>query len=61
MKRTHIAWLSCLLFVAPALSAEPKRLSGIYPHLTMFNHEGECGCFYVAWLSCKGLYSVLGR
>lgn len=43
MKRTHIAWLSCLFFVTQALSTEPKRLSGIYPHLTMFNHEGECG------------------
>ena len=27
--------------VSPA--AEPKNVSGIYPHLAMFNHEGECG------------------
>jgi len=34
-----------LLFLAliTALPAEPVSLSGIYPHLTMFNNEGECG------------------
>ena len=25
------------------VAAEPVKLSGIYPHLTMFNNEGECG------------------
>ena len=25
------------------IHAEPVQLSGIYPHLTMFNDEGECG------------------
>jgi hypothetical protein len=30
------------LFTAP-LAAEPGQLSGIYPHLAMFNNEGECG------------------
>ena len=33
---------SCLALAAP-LSAEPVVLSGIYPHLAMFNDEGECG------------------
>ncbi|MFN7140008.1 MAG: hypothetical protein ACK4UN_11805 [Limisphaerales bacterium] len=27
----------------PASAAEPKSLSGIYPHLAMFNDEAECG------------------
>ena len=26
-----------------AFGAEPKHLSGIYPHLAFFNNEGECG------------------
>ena len=29
------------LTVAPA--AEPRHISGIYPHLAMFNEEDECG------------------
>jgi hypothetical protein len=34
----------CLLALATAaLAAEPRQLSGIYPHLAMFNDEGECG------------------
>jgi hypothetical protein len=34
-----------LLALAPrsARSAEPLQVSGIYPHLAMFNEEGECG------------------
>ena len=35
-----------LLFAALAtttLSAESPQISGIYPHLAMFNNEGECG------------------
>ena len=36
--------LVCLLAFAPALlAADPRSLSGIYPHLAMFNNEGECG------------------
>jgi hypothetical protein len=31
------------LALASSLAAEPIQLSGIYPHLTMFNDEGECG------------------
>lgn len=41
-----IRWLSiCSCVVACSwLSAdEPVRISGIYPHLTMYNEEGECG------------------
>ena len=33
---------AALLLTSP-LSAEPRQISGIYPHLTMFNDEGECG------------------
>jgi len=36
-----IAALSCLL--AFTAVAEPPQFSGIYPHLAMFNDEGECG------------------
>jgi hypothetical protein len=33
---------SLWLFTAAALAA-PRQISGIYPHLAMFNNEGECG------------------
>src|SRR5688572_21585990 len=29
--------------IAAAFSAEPVQISGIYPHLAMYNKEGECG------------------
>jgi hypothetical protein len=33
-----------LLFATTLLHAEePRQISGIYPHLAMFNKEGECG------------------
>jgi|GEM_PF-2435894 len=32
-----------LLFSAAASAQPPVSLSGIYPHLTMFNKQGECG------------------
>ena len=33
-----------LLFATAVLHAEePRQISGIYPHLAMFNKEGECG------------------
>ncbi len=35
--------LASLLFACPLFAAEPVQLSGIYPHLAMFNNEGECG------------------
>ncbi len=35
-------FLLCLALSSPIL-AEPVQLSGIYPHLAMFNEEGECG------------------
>ena len=41
-------WLSNVLTLAlfsalPVRAAEPVQVSGIYPHLAMFNDEGECG------------------
>ncbi len=39
-----IILLLSLLAVSDAVSAEePVQISGIYPHLAMFNNEGECG------------------
>lgn len=35
-----IALLSCAL---PAAAQDQRQISGIYPHLAMFNDEGECG------------------
>ena len=35
--------LSFSLFPAALSAAAPRAVSGIYPHLAMFNHEGECG------------------
>ncbi len=37
---------ACMLLPAPA--GEPRSISGIYPHLAMFNDEGECGTGAVA-------------
>ena len=35
--------LLALIFTTVAHAAEPRSVSGIYPHLAMFNDEGECG------------------
>lgn len=35
--------LAALLATATFAAAEPVQFSGIYPHLAMFNNEGECG------------------
>src|SRR5437762_8901992 len=35
--------LLVLIFPFTAFAAEPVQISGIYPHLAMFNNEGECG------------------
>ncbi len=46
-KNPHCSRLTILAlfaaFVVAAQSAEPRSVSGIYPHLAMFNDEGECG------------------
>ncbi len=36
-------YLPLLATSITCLAAEPLQLSGIYPHLAMFNDEGECG------------------
>jgi hypothetical protein len=42
-----VCWLSFVLgalaFSGPANGAEARSVSGIYPHLAMFNEEDECG------------------
>src|SRR3954447_4176983 len=35
--------LLALPLTAIAVAAEPVQISGIYPHLAMWNREGECG------------------
>src|SRR3954447_13870151 len=35
--------LLALPLTAIAVAAEPVQISGIYPHLAMYNQEGECG------------------
>jgi hypothetical protein len=35
----HLGWFS----VTHAVAAEPRSVSGLYPHLAMFNEEAECG------------------
>lgn len=37
------ALLLSLALMTPPLAAEPRSISGIYPHLAMFNDENECG------------------
>jgi hypothetical protein len=34
---------SMAILMAGIAGAEPKQISGIYPHLTTYNNEGECG------------------
>ena len=36
----HLLVIACAALAAPA---EPRSVSGIYPHLAMFNDEAECG------------------
>ena len=35
--------VASIAFVPCAADAKPRSVSGIYPHLAMFNNEGECG------------------
>jgi hypothetical protein len=35
--------LALAILTSTALAQEPRRISGIYPSLAMFNNEGECG------------------
>jgi len=37
---TGLLFLTCLCIT---FAQEPRQISGIYPHLAMFNQEGECG------------------
>ena len=41
--RHALPLLLVLALSAPSTSQEPRSVSGIYPHLAMFNDEGECG------------------
>ncbi|MGE0761012.1 MAG: hypothetical protein AB7O38_28630, partial [Pirellulaceae bacterium] len=36
-------WLGVFPLLVAAAEESPRQISGIYPHLAMFNHEGECG------------------
>ena len=38
-----LAALACCVFAACEGIAKPECVSGVYPHLAMFNDEGECG------------------
>ncbi len=41
-----VQWFGWLVLAGCGISsvtAAPKRISGVYPHLTMYNSEGECG------------------
>lgn len=39
----HFLTIACAFSTATLSAAEPRCVSGIYPHLAMFNDEGECG------------------
>ncbi len=43
MNRGLIIAILTFQVVAPAMSWAFDSVSGIYPHLAMFNQEGECG------------------
>ncbi len=52
LRRVFVAAMWSLIFISvqvglrfqrEVIAAEPVSVSGIYPHLAMFNNEGECG------------------
>jgi hypothetical protein len=44
MQRRSFLLSPCLAVLAQSQAAAPKRqISGVYPHLAMFNSQGECG------------------
>ena len=62
----QIFTISLALAAQVALAAEPRNVSGIYPQLAMFNHEGECGTGAVVpwadrlWVITYGPHKPLG-
>ncbi len=42
-RAAYVLFLAFAVTCTNALASEPKQFSGIYPHLAMFNDEGECG------------------
>jgi hypothetical protein len=38
-----LSWIFLFGYWILPVSAQPKQVSGIYPHLTMYNNESECG------------------
>jgi len=58
--------LGVALLTACGAAAAPKQISGIYPHLTMYNNEGECGTGAVVpwagrlWVITYGPHLPLG-
>jgi len=61
-----LALFSAFCFSAPAKGEEHKSIAGIYPHLTVFNNEGECGIGGVVpwadrlWIITYGPHRPLG-
>jgi hypothetical protein len=39
----NVRLLSCGLLAVAVAAQEPRQIAGVYPHLAMFNDEGECG------------------
>ena len=39
----NVRLLSCGLLTVAVAAQEPRQIAGVYPHLAMFNDEGECG------------------
>ena len=62
----QIFTISLALAAQAVLAAEPRSISGIYPQLAMFNHEGECGTGAVVpwadrlWVITYGPHLPLG-
>ncbi|HEV7402083.1 MAG TPA: hypothetical protein VGO11_04120 [Chthoniobacteraceae bacterium] len=66
MKTKPLAFLLSLCLAGQALAAEPRSVSGIYPHLAYYNNEGECGTGAVVpwadrlWVITYGPHLPLG-
>ena len=69
MRKTALhffGWIFLVGYWILPVSAAPKQISGIYPHLTMYNSEGECGTGAVVpwadrlWVITYGPHLPLG-
>ena len=66
LRKSYAALAVLLLIPLAAIGEEPKNIAGVYPHLTMYNNEAECGTGAVVpwagrlWVITYGPHKPLG-